>query len=190
MNKQKRKNNGYKLNRSLHRDIGYFCVGLIIIFSVSGIALNHKNDWNPNYQIKQYKIPTSLQTWLLDNDKQLISLLLQTSQVTEKVKASYWASPKQFKLFFENGSNLSLNLSNQEITYEHITPRHVFQAFNRLHLNEIKKSWVIFSDIFALLLIFLAVSGLFMVKGKNSPWGIRLLLIISGMALPTVFIFT
>lgn len=93
MNKQKRKNNGYKLNRSLHRDIGYFCVGLIIIFSISGIALNHKDDWNSNYQIEQYKIPASLQTWPLDNDKQLISLLLQTSQVTEKVKTFYWASP-------------------------------------------------------------------------------------------------
>ena len=34
-------------NRSLHRDIAYFYVGLIIAFSFSGIILNHRQDWYP-----------------------------------------------------------------------------------------------------------------------------------------------
>ena len=38
-----------KLNRVSHRDIGYLIAGLTIIYALSGIALNHKNDWNPNY---------------------------------------------------------------------------------------------------------------------------------------------
>jgi len=54
--KRKRQINGYQLNRSLHRDVGYFCIGLVIIFAVSGIAVNHKDDWNPNYRIEQVVI--------------------------------------------------------------------------------------------------------------------------------------
>jgi hypothetical protein len=35
--------------RVLHRDVGYLCVGLTLIYAVSGIAVNHVADWNPNY---------------------------------------------------------------------------------------------------------------------------------------------
>lgn len=188
MSKTRRKINWYKLNRSLHRDIGYFCIGLVIIFAVSGIAVNHKDDWNPNYRVEQAVISASAQKWSLDNDTKLTNQLLAKSKIDEKVKASYWASPSQFKLFFKNGNNLLLNLKDQQIVYEKITPRHVFQAFNRLHLNETKASWVIFSDAFAALLIFLALSGLFMIRGKHSPWGIKSLWILSGIALPAVYI--
>jgi hypothetical protein len=188
LSKTKRKINGYQLNRSLHRDVGYFCIGLVIIFAVSGIAVNHKDDWNPNYRIEQVVISASAKKWSLDDDTELTHQLLAVSETNEKVKASYWASPTQFKLFFKNGNNLLLNLKDHQIVYEKITPRHVFQAFNRLHLNETKASWVIFSDIFAALLIFLALSGLFMIRGKHSPWGIRSLWILSGIALPAVYI--
>lgn len=188
MSNPKRKINWYKLNRSLHRDVGYFCIGLVIIFSISGIAVNHKDDWNPNYRVEQRIISTTNQNWPLNNDAQLILELMKTTQLNEKVKTAYWATPVQFKVFFNNGSNLLLNLQEQQITHEIITPRHVFQAFNRLHLNETKASWIIFSDIFAILLLFLAISGLFMIKGKHSPWGVKFLWVISGIALPAFYI--
>lgn len=181
--------NWFKLNRNLHRDIGYFCVGLVIIFAVSGIAVNHKDDWNPNYQVSHQQINVSDETWQLDNDELLIEQIISHADVSEPVKASYWVSPQEFKVFLKNGNNLSLKLNKDIISYEAIEPRHVFQAFNRLHLNETNASWVIFSDIFAGLLLFLAISGLFMLKGKNSPWGSRSVLVISGMLLPAAYVF-
>ena len=33
--------------RAIHRDLGYFYVGLIISFAVSGIMMNHRNQWHP-----------------------------------------------------------------------------------------------------------------------------------------------
>ena len=37
-----------KLNiRSLHRDLGYFYLGLIISFSISGLLQNHRDSWKP-----------------------------------------------------------------------------------------------------------------------------------------------
>ena len=44
--------------RSIHRDFGYFFVGLIIAFCVSGIMLNHRTTWNPvryKYDFKKVK---------------------------------------------------------------------------------------------------------------------------------------
>ena len=45
-----------KFNRVTHRDIGYLIAGLTIIYAISGIALNHKHDWNPNYIIENSRI--------------------------------------------------------------------------------------------------------------------------------------
>ena len=59
--------NWRKWNNILHRDIGYLCVGLTIIFAVSGIAVNHVENWNPNYKIEKIDfninpIPITTQT--------------------------------------------------------------------------------------------------------------------------------
>ena len=35
--------------RALHRDIGYFSVGLTVIYAASGLAVNHIADWGPNF---------------------------------------------------------------------------------------------------------------------------------------------
>ena len=40
-----------KLLRVLHRDFGYFIVGMTIVYSLSGIFLNHRYDFNPDYKI-------------------------------------------------------------------------------------------------------------------------------------------
>ena len=40
-----------KLLRILHRDFGYFIVGMTIVYGLSGIYLNHRHDFNPDYRI-------------------------------------------------------------------------------------------------------------------------------------------
>ena len=34
--------------RNLHRDLGYFYLGLIISFAFSGIMMNHREHWHPD----------------------------------------------------------------------------------------------------------------------------------------------
>ena len=36
-----------------HRDIGYFFAGLTVLYAISGVAVNHIDDWNPNYVIRR-----------------------------------------------------------------------------------------------------------------------------------------
>ncbi|MFB0911058.1 MAG: hypothetical protein QMA99_08990, partial [Flavobacterium sp.] len=36
-----------KTFRNLHRDLGYFYIGLIISFAFSGLMMNHRDMWHP-----------------------------------------------------------------------------------------------------------------------------------------------
>ena len=184
-----KKFNWFRLNRNLHRDIGYFCIGMTIIFCVSGIAVNHNDDWNPNYKVVRDVIQVPATQWDDVNDRNLIQQVMSKVETESKVKASYWAAPNHFKVFLKDNGNLSLNLDKNTIVFERIEARPIFQAFNRLHLNEAHKSWVIFSDIFAAMLLFLAISALFMVKGEYGPLGKKSIYIFAGILLPLIYIF-
>lgn len=180
--------NWFKLNRTLHRDIGYLCIGLTIVFAVSGIALNHIGDWNPNYIVERVKKNFINKNSLPDD--QLNKELLALFPFKEPIKTTYWESVQVYKLFFKGGSTLTANFLEKTATYEHIRKRAVFKEFNTLHLNDAKKGWLVFSDIYAGLLLFLALSSLFMVKGKNSPWRLkRGWLVIVGGLIPIIYIF-
>ena len=37
----------------VHRDIGYLCAGLTVIYAVSGIAVNPIEGWNPNSDVRR-----------------------------------------------------------------------------------------------------------------------------------------
>lgn len=181
--------NWHRLIRNLHRDIGYLCIGLVLIYAISGIAVNHKNDWNPNYQVSREELVLTEQAWATDNDALLTQQLVEQLAGQFEIKTTYWQSPNQFKVFLQSDGNLSLNLENNTVIIERIEARPFFQALNRLHLNETHASWVVVSDIFAAMLIFLSLSALFMVRGKHSPWGRKGLLIVTGFTLPALYIF-
>ncbi len=163
---------------------------MTIVFAVSGIAVNHINDWNPNYQIERQEYAVSVKADLSQAElTQLMLTAVEKEQASvAKVKASYWESANEFKLFLDDASSLTINTSRQQLVYEKVTPRHLLKAFNFLHLNEGRNAWVYFSDLYACLLLFLALSSLFMVKGKRSPWGRKSLYLLSGILIPFTFI--
>lgn len=39
--------------RAVHRDFGYLAVGFTIIYALSGIAINHLKDWDPNFHASE-----------------------------------------------------------------------------------------------------------------------------------------
>ena len=47
------KNRVRKWLRILHRDLGYLVAGLTIVYAISGIAVNHVQDWNPNISVER-----------------------------------------------------------------------------------------------------------------------------------------
>ena len=149
--------------------------------------VNHIDDWNPNYQVNitQFELPGIKKHINSDNLNQLI---IEKLAISQSVKTEFWQSPTKYKLFLLNDSNLVIDFEREQAILEEIKPRIINQALNKLHLNELQRSWTYFSDFFAGLLIFLAISSLFMVKGKKGVTGNRGVLVISGFIIPLVFI--
>jgi hypothetical protein len=179
--------NWFRLNRNLHRDIGYFCVGLTLIFAISGIALNHVNDWDPNYQVTQTEHAISDIENKINNDD-FEPWLLKELNLSSTIKARFWQSPTTYKLFTKNNQTLIINIPKSTVVLQQISPRFLLKSFNFLHLNEARNAWTYYSDFYAALLIYLALSALFMVKGKKGIKSSRGLLVIAGFFIPAAFV--
>ena len=180
--------NWLRFTRSLHRDIGYLIIGCTFVFAISGIALNHIRDFNINYEVETHvrKIPLDLNL----SDSEISATLLGEYASKLTVKASYWESPSHYKLFLDGGHTLSYDAQSAMATMETLAARPVLPHLNRLHLNEGNPYWVIFSDLYAMCLLVLASTALFMVKGANAAFSKRKIgLVLAGIAIPLWFIF-
>lgn len=172
--------------RILHRDIGYIAAGLTIIYSISGIAVNHVQDWNPNYVITEGTTQIGVVPDSVINGNNLISYILNKIGETGKLKNSFYPDSTSVKIFVE-GNTITANLKSGEVLQEKIKSRTVFRETNFLHLNAPKKVWTYVADIFAVALIFLAISGLFMIKGKKGITGRGAWLTALGILIPVLF---
>jgi hypothetical protein len=68
------------------------------------------------------------------------------------------------------------------------TPLYVIKEFNLLHYNNIKKMYTWFSDLYAVALILLAITGLFVLRGKNGIIRRGAWLTAIGIILPALFL--
>ncbi|MCP3932440.1 MAG: hypothetical protein GY705_25495 [Bacteroidetes bacterium] len=177
-----------KWSRILHRDIGYFFIGSSLIYGISGIALNHLGDWNPNYSIdvEYYETDINLQksaAKLMDN----ILYLLDEIDSRASYKKHYFPKSDRLKIFLNGGSSVVVNTVSGDVTAEFLRKRPVFYQVNYLHYNP-NRWWMWFSDVFAVALIFLALSSFFMVKGKNGIKGRGGIYTLLGIIIPILFL--
>jgi hypothetical protein len=177
-----------KWSRILHRDIGYFFIGTTIIYGLSGIALNHINDWNPNYSIEVKHFKTPIDLTKKDNLEDNIVKLLTEIAPKSTYKKYYFPQNDVIKIFMEGGSSIVVNTRSGKGRAEFLKKRLVFYKVNYLHYNP-NKWWMWFSDIFAAALIFLAVSSLFMVKGKKGLRGRGGIYTVLGIVVPLLFLY-
>lgn len=175
----------YKLNRSLHRDIGYLTVGFTLIFSISGITVNHIQDWNPNYNITRTEsVIPPIET---RNQEEMVQHVLKHVTLSAPIKSSFRPSPNELRIFLD-GCTLSYNSRTGVLVEERIGERALLFDMNYLHLNHAKKVWTWVSDLFAVFLIFLSISGLFILKGKQGIKRRGAVLTMIGVAIPVVFL--
>lgn len=158
--------NWRKVNNVLHRDVGYFFFGMSIIYGLSGIALNHISDWDPNYDIVNKTIQVNPNSVTPSMSGEAIANLLDELDVDKKLKKHYYPSPETLKVFL-NGGSLTLNIQTGQGYLETVDRRPILFEVNYLHYNHSKFLWTWFSDLFALALVLLAITGLFVLKGKK-----------------------
>lgn len=170
----------------LHRDIGYFFIGTSLIYGLSGIALNHLNDWNPSYSVDIQPIETNIDL-AKGVEKENIEQLVRLSGDGMSYKSHYYPDDNTIKVFLKGGSNLIVNTNSGVGRAEFLKRRPVFYEVNYLHYNP-NAWWMWFSDIFAAALIFLALTSFFMVKGKKGATGRGGIYIALGFIIPIVFL--
>jgi uncharacterized protein len=172
-----------RLNSDLHRDIGYFLSGLILVYCISGIALNHVNDWNPDFVV--HKRTITLPQSFTKDEITAERIAEFTALVGESAPKVYdFPTPDRVKIYYDNAS-LLVDLAGKTGKYESVQRRPLIYHTNVLHRNSLK-GWKWASDVFGVLLIFITISGWFMLRGKNGIGGRGKWLIAAGMLPPVV----
>lgn len=157
-----------KLNRALHRDLGYFFSSLVLVYCISGIALNHVDDWNPDFIITKDTVSISK---VFKKDEISTKHIVEFSALVgeKEYKIVDYPTADQMKIYYDNAS-LHINFATQKGVYERVSKRPVMYQSNVLHRNSLK-GWRWAADIFAVMLIAINVTGLFVLKGKYGITG-------------------
>lgn len=174
-----------KFLRILHRDFGYFIVGMTIVYGLSGIFLNHRHNFNPDYKI----FITDFEVKLPENNEitaQEVKSALESVNEDVVFKKHYINKEGNIKIFIENGEAI-INPETGKGTMQYLQKRPFIFEINKLHRASIGTLWKWVSDLMAVVLIFVAVSGLFLLKGKRGfgRWGWWLMT--AGIIVPLFF---
>ncbi|GIV27089.1 MAG: hypothetical protein KatS3mg027_0903 [Bacteroidia bacterium] len=166
-----------------HRDIGYLISGLILIYCISGIALNHIDDFNPDFIVQRDTVQINIQLENVNND-----LILKLSALVGETKFKVWEKPTkdQLKIYYDNAT-LHIYLNENKGVYEQLKKRPLLYHVNLIHRNSVK-GWKWASDIFSTLLIILTITGLFILKGKYSFMKRGVWFVLLGMFPPIIAI--
>jgi hypothetical protein len=112
--------------------------------------------------------------------------LLDEWNIDGRYRKFYRKGDDMIKIFFKGGTAVVIQ-SQQQAHIETIKRRPVFHAVNWMHYNP-NRVWMWFSDIFAVALIILAISGMFILRGKNGLKWRGTILISIGIIIPLIYL--
>jgi uncharacterized protein len=177
----------HRWNNILHRDLGYLFAGMTVIYALSGIALNHLNDWDPSYSIELRSARAAAPLERAALRRPQVERLLADWGIGGSYRKHYFPDDATMRVFFRGGS-ATLDLESGEAAIELVERRPVFFESNFLHYNKPRFLWTWFADIFAGALVVLAVTGLFVLKGRKGISGRGAWLTALGLVIPAVFL--
>jgi uncharacterized protein len=171
--------------RAVHRDAGYLAVGLTFVYALSGLAINHVGDWDPNFKkvVEHHVLAAPLPR---DEQAAAVALLTQLG-ASGPVRDAFWASDTSFQVELD-GRTLVVDTAAGEITDASDQPRFLLRVANWLHYNRGKDAWSYIADGYAIFLLFLATSGLFMIKGRKGLIGRGGVLLLVGASVPILYV--
>jgi uncharacterized protein len=176
-----------KAFRAVHRDVGYVAVALTIAYALSGIAVNHIEDWNPNYSMSTETVEIGA---FASADLHAMEAFVvgKLALDRKRVRGHFLETPTQFRIYLDEGQEASLDPTTGRGTLKRLSKRAVFFEVNALHLNNLKGVWTYVADVFALALMVLAITGMVMMKGDRGLAGRGKYFVAGGLAIPITFI--
>lgn len=156
-----------KWNFVIHRDLGYLCIGLTLLYGISGLAVNHTSHaFNPSYTIETQKGRVTPLASGKDPDMDYVIQCLQQLNITAQFKNVAMLTPGTIRIFVE-GNTIDVTVATGETVEEKVARRPVLFGINYLHLNKGKGAWTWIADVYALAICFLALTGLLMIRGRE-----------------------
>jgi len=161
----------------LHRDVGFVALGLTIVYGVSGIAVNHRRDWDYDRSVsveslslggaadlvgdvpadRRDAITHDPTTWSPDEEQRIVRAIAAKVGRPEGPRNAFWRGPDRFSLFFGPGDDDTVDYtpSTGEAIRTTRKDRVVLRQMNLLHLNKPGRWWTWVADLYALSLLFL-----------------------------------
>jgi len=170
--------------RAFHRDVGYCLVGLTVVYAVSGLAINHIQDWDPNFKTYQ-------------RERQIAPIGADVPDDVAIAQARTALGLGQPRSTYRAGDEIHLELDDRNVVVygdsglvieQGRSERFFLRIANWLHYNRGKKAWTYVADIYAALLLYLAISGLFMIKGRLGLRWRGAVLVSLGVAVPVIYV--
>jgi len=176
-----------KLIRVLHRDVGYTAVALTLAYSISGVAVNHTDAWTPSYSfdieaVEIGALPAE------GYDAMEAHVVRSLGIERTEVRGRFMDADHEFRLFLADDQEISVDVRDGRGRFKRMSSRPLLYEVNVLHLNRLKGLWTWVADLFAVALILLAVTGLFMTKGRTGLGRRGKWFVAAGLLLPLAFV--
>lgn len=185
----------------LHRDVGFTCLGLTLVYAVSGLAVNHRAHWDYNYSQSVENeelgspqellgLPGESGSLAREHQDQLIVALNARLGREHLPNKAFWRGRDKLSLFFGKSDRdvVDYHPSTGRAEWVHSRPRLAIRFFNILHLNERRKVWTWIADSYALSLLFLGASGALIVKGRKGFKGRGGRFALAGIVIPLLLL--
>lgn len=171
--------------RNLHASLGFFYVGLIISFALSGLLMNHREYWHPEkYQVQTRKVILESLPEKENLNQETVEQLVETLGVEDEVRRYIQKKGTLRIMCRVHEVEIDLKTGEGEVTQFEKTP--FISQIMGLHKSS-SHWWVYYSDIFALSLITIAVTGLMLMPPKGRSRRKAMVLALSGILFPIFF---
>ncbi|HTV24498.1 MAG TPA: PepSY-associated TM helix domain-containing protein [Polyangiaceae bacterium] len=171
--------------RAIHRDVGYFSVGLTFIYAASGLAVNHIADWEPNFReverVHQVAVP------LPAEDERVADTVRETLGIAEPLREVFRADERDLEVVFDRRT-LRVDTQTGRVVEHAQEPRFFLRVANWLHLNRGKRAWTIIADSYAVFLLLLSLTGLWMFPGRKGLLGRAGVMALAGALVPALYV--
>ncbi len=171
--------------RIVHRELSYVFAGMLLVYAISGIFMNHKNSFNAQYSISRTEYQFAPTTQEATDAVQIDKWLSECNVKGQEIQ-SYFPDKNTFKVFLKGNSSLQVDLTTGKAVLEQVHKRPFLSSMLKLHYNP-GNAWTWFSDVFAICLIVIVLSGIFMLKGKHGLIGVGGIELLVGILIPLIF---
>lgn len=169
---QKEKKSIHYYMRGLHRDIGFFLIGLTLIYSISGVLLIYRDtDFLKHQKLIEKKLSPNIEA------SQLGGIL--------HIRDFKFIKSEGAVVYFNKGT---YNTATGVVKYTSQELPAWLSVFNNLHKSSSKDSVHLFATIYGILLLFLAISSLFIFKPKTKMFYRGVLIAMAGLVFAAILL--